>query len=396
MGPLRDAVWFLVQQNFLDWSRPSTFPKVGLIQTPGSLWIDPLLRGNFTLDTNAMAVRLFRRFAEAEAFLGNATGAAAAVAVADRISDRLNALLWSGSGGRGGGGGGRNGSSGRTAAGVDTGGGGSGAGTGDRGGGDHFITQLNPDNSTLDMVDYDGNLLAVAHGVASSGRSASIMARIARGACARPNGYGTAVSEVPYTSPGHAHGAGDSFVTMGRIAFVDALALRRTNDSATFELLLGTLRGELLRNTWMYERWQCEGLPTHNPYYHEYAEVVAMIVHDVKCGIELGFGRLRVDPFGLGPSGSFRYRVGATEVRYSPSSVLLRFGQLAGPQAVTVTGLQRGGRFEVVTAADGTGASGVRTVRAQATADRDGELAFETECGAGLTTTIQLLPALAP
>jgi hypothetical protein len=53
---------------------------------------------------------------------------------------------------------------------------------------------------------------------------------------------------------------------MGRIAYVDAISLKRTGDADTFNIVLGTLQADLLRNTWMYERWQCEGQPTHNPY----------------------------------------------------------------------------------------------------------------------------------
>ena len=34
-------------------------------------------------------------------------------------------------------------------------------------GGDHFITQLNPDGSTRDLVDYDANFIALAMGIPS-------------------------------------------------------------------------------------------------------------------------------------------------------------------------------------------------------------------------------------
>ena len=47
-----------------------------LAKVPGSLMIDVFLRSNFTTDTNAELVGFFREFADAEAFLGNATGAA--------------------------------------------------------------------------------------------------------------------------------------------------------------------------------------------------------------------------------------------------------------------------------------------------------------------------------
>ena len=146
---LRAAVWFLTQQNFVDNAQPPTFPTAGLIATPGSLWIDPLKRGNYSTDTNAMAVRLFEQLGDAEAFLGNASGARAARAVAQTLAQNVNARLW------------LNGS-------------------------DHYITQVNADNTTVDMVrcsflfvclffclliisfvcfykvDYDANLIAVA------------------------------------------------------------------------------------------------------------------------------------------------------------------------------------------------------------------------------------------
>ena len=43
---LRAAIWFLTTQNFMDNTKPPTFQKMGLIASPGSLWIDPLKRGN--------------------------------------------------------------------------------------------------------------------------------------------------------------------------------------------------------------------------------------------------------------------------------------------------------------------------------------------------------------
>ncbi len=72
-------------------------PTLGLINAPGSLYIDVrvptvcpaalsphphltrlqvFIRGNFTSDSNAMAVIFFREFAAAEAAVGNSSGAA--------------------------------------------------------------------------------------------------------------------------------------------------------------------------------------------------------------------------------------------------------------------------------------------------------------------------------
>jgi hypothetical protein len=62
--------------------------------------------------------------------------------------------------------------------------------------GDHYITQLNPDGSTRDFVDYDSNLIAAAAGVPSAAQAALLLARIDGGRCT--HGRATFVSEVYY------------------------------------------------------------------------------------------------------------------------------------------------------------------------------------------------------
>jgi hypothetical protein len=118
-----------------------------LVNVPGSLMVDVFLRGNFTSDTNAMLVGFFDEFADAEESVGNATGAADLRALSGNISADLKEYLW------------------------------------DTKSGDHFITQLNPDNTTRDFVDYDSNLMALAHGVVGSDDAAKVLARIDGGRC---------------------------------------------------------------------------------------------------------------------------------------------------------------------------------------------------------------------
>jgi hypothetical protein len=79
--------------------------------------------------------------------VGNATGAADLRALSGNISADLKEYLW------------------------------------DTKSGDHFITQLNPDNTTRDFVDYDSNLMALAHGVVGSDDAAKVLARIDGGRC---------------------------------------------------------------------------------------------------------------------------------------------------------------------------------------------------------------------
>ena len=47
---------------------------------------------------------------------------------------------------------------------------------------------------------------------------------------------------------------GDSSATMARVLYVDALALRRADDAATFGALMATMQADQARNTWMSER----------------------------------------------------------------------------------------------------------------------------------------------
>jgi neutral trehalase len=46
---------------------------------------------------------------------------------------------------------------------------------------DHYVTQLRLDGSKRDMVDYDANFIALAHGVASPERAAKVFKRLDAG-----------------------------------------------------------------------------------------------------------------------------------------------------------------------------------------------------------------------
>jgi neutral trehalase len=47
--------------------------------------------------------------------------------------------------------------------------------------GDHYVTQLRLDGSKRDMVDYDANFIALAHGIASPERAAKVFKRVDAG-----------------------------------------------------------------------------------------------------------------------------------------------------------------------------------------------------------------------
>lgn len=263
-------------------------PRFGLIAAPGSLFIDVFYRGNFTSDSNAMLVSFFREFADAERVIGNTTGATKLEELASQIIINMNKYLWES---------------------HDN---------------DHYITQLNPDNTTRDFVDYDANFIALAHGVTSKDQAGRAFKRLDGGRCT--HGRATFVSEKYYgvndCRPKNKWWAvGDSWTAMGRIGWFDALARRRSGDQITFDkLLLNPLRDDLLRWTWLHERYGCEGEPQTNrtPYYFEYPSVVAMMLRQIRYGIKLGLSNITVAPFG--PS-NFTYHIGNVYVLYTHNNV---------------------------------------------------------------------------
>jgi hypothetical protein len=266
---------------------------------------------------------LLRRVAEAETYLGNGDLATQRRSMASDIARAMNEKLWAG---------------------------------------DHYVTQLNPDGTTRDLVDYDSNLLAVAFGITPPDRTEKVLARVDSGPCT--HGRATWVSEQ-YYGPADTYGGntGDSATSMGRIGWADALARRRTGDRATYEgKILDPVRSDLLARTWLTERYDCAGNAIRTPFYHEYPELVVMLLREVTYGIDLGPGRVTIDPFG--PT-SFRYRVGDTDVRYSRTAVDLTLPG-SGMRAFDVHGLVAGATYTVV------GRGSPQKVRA----DADGTLRF--------------------
>jgi len=271
MPKLRSASAFLFDMIQPGWN---------LLDAPGSLMIDVFIRNHFTTDTNAMAVGFLRDFADAEDAVGNTTGASNLRSIASEVSEALDAMLFS----------------------NET--------------GDHYVTQLNPDGSHRDFVDYDANLIALAHGVASADRAGKVFHRVDSGRCV--HGRATFVSEKYYGKKDTTHGnIGDSWCSMGRIGWFDALARKRYGDQKTFDsLLVDPLVGDVNRWTWLHERYHCDGTPEQNrtSHYFEYPSVTAMMLHSVRYGIQLGLSSITVSPFG--PT-NFKYHVGNVHVQYN-------------------------------------------------------------------------------
>jgi hypothetical protein len=295
-------------------------PQLQLISAPGPLWIDVFIREHFTSDTNAFMAGLLRRVADAEQFTGRRGRAEERRRLAADIAEGMNERLWAG---------------------------------------DHYVTQLNPDGSTRDLVDYDANVLAVAFGVAPPDRAEAVLERVDSGPCT--HGRATWVSEVHYGPEDTYNGnTGDSATAMGRIGWADAHARRAVGDAATYrQEILEPLQADLLERTWLTERYDCAGNAIRSPYYHEYPEVVAMLLREITYGIEVGLGSVTIDP--LEPR-AFDYDVGNVEVAYSRRAVAIA-APGGGRRSFDIHGLVPRGRYRV---------SGAGSVRA----DRDGVLRF--------------------
>lgn len=289
-------------------------PDWHMIDAPGSLMIDVFVRANFTADSNAMMIGFLRQFAEAEYVVGNATGGDKLNSLADTMRDAMNALLW------------------------------------DDKGDDHFLTQRNRDNTTRDFVDYDANLIAIAHSVPPSDRAKRILERVDSGRCSHASGAGPQFVSERWYGPADTTGGntGDSWCSMGRIAWFDAHARKLQNDQASFDSSLALIQGDLLRDTWMHERYGCDGKQQDNrtSHYFEYPSTVAILLREIRYGINLGLRSVTINPFG--PS-QFNFHIGNVDVDYSPKNVRAAVPG-SGTRQWTITGLVAAHPFDVSSA----------------------------------------------
>lgn len=276
-------------------------PSKGLLKVQGPLWIDVLVRENYTSDSNAAVVYLFEKLATMYDFVhGGDTENDRSVLLRDirqQIIKGMNDYLWNTTSN------------------------------------DHYITQLNPDGTTRDFVDYDSNLLAVAFGVAETEeRMRSILGRVDSGNYTHVRG--TWCCEVPYSGDAEdcyivgGDVCGDSIVTLARIGWADSHARKRLGDTASAAVfmnkLLVPLQEDLLSDVWLYERYDYDGNQIRTAFYFEYPSFVVMMLREIRYGIEVDINSVSIDPFPAVLEGSsFRYKFGRVDVFYSATSVTI-------------------------------------------------------------------------
>jgi len=328
-GITGNITWLLGMQPYLDLSTDYITqlidPEMGLLNVPGPLWIDVLVRENYTSDSNAAALLLFQQLADMYDVLdtvSNATVTRTSTSTSTNsdagtntesnsdsdnnnrskvlrelrsgIIKGMNEHLW------------------------------------DNEEDDHYITQLNPDGTTRDFVDYDSNLLAVAFGALDLGddRIDKILTRVDSGE--HTHVRATWCSEIAYSGDAEdcyivgGDVCGDSIVT-GRIGWADSHARKLVGDVDTFiNKLLEPLQEDLLDDIWLYERYDENATQIRTAYYFEYPSLVVMMLRELVYGIDLQVGAVTIDPFPrLATGTSYLYAFGSVRVYYSESLVTI-------------------------------------------------------------------------
>jgi hypothetical protein len=267
-----------------DWVLSRYDPNEELVRADGPLFIDVFRRSGFTLDTNVFALYLLDRMSEVASFYHDQATVSRYDALRVRIRAGIFRRLWDGH--------------------------------------DHFVTERHADGTTRDFVDYDGNFGALAFGVLPNDADARrLLARLDSGAHTHPGGYGTWVSERRYEKPEcYKANDGDSDVAMARIWWLDMAARVRMGDRATFDALFERVESDLLSNVWMPERYDAQGRPAHNGFYHEYPEVLTMAMREMRYGVHVGMREVTIRPLDVQ---HFSLRAGGLRVDYDPERISL-------------------------------------------------------------------------
>ncbi|CAN5347937.1 hypothetical protein BH11ACT4_BH11ACT4_16300 [soil metagenome] len=326
------GAWERGLRRAIEWVTEFYDPARQLLCVIGPLWVDVFRREGYTFDTNATAVYVLERMADAARYLDLPEVGAEFERVSAGIREGIEAL-WSE---------------------------------------DHFVTARSADWEQIhDMVDSDG-YLAPAFGLTVGQRSHDLLARLDRVPNMHPGGRGTWVSEVFY-GPDHCYGGntGDSATAMGRLWWADLLARQSVGDRATFAALYEAVRDDQRAYTWMRERYGAEGTMIRATGYHEYPEILDKMLREGYYGLTMTLQRVTINPM--------------LEIPYSFSTGRVRLAHSAEHVELTVPGdgLRR---FEI---GGLTAMSSYSTPEGVATADAQGFVRFTAAAGTAHEVTRQ-------
>ena len=125
-------------------------------------------------------------------------------------------------------------------------------------------------------------------------------------------------------------------------------------------------------------------------YYFEYPSLAAMLVKDIRYGVDLALDAVRVQPFGVSGS-SFGYHTGSINVDYDPAATSVISLPGAGLFPYLLYSMAPASTYSV-TAASGcsaTNVDGASWAPIQVTADAEGLLAFTAPRGVDCALTVK-------
>ena len=135
---------------------------------------------------------------------------------------------------------------------------------------------------------------------------------------------------------------------------------KRMGDVRTFEdLLLAPLQKDLIDNVWLYERYDANSTQIRTAYYFEYPSFVAIMLREIRYGINIGLASVEIAPF---PAKTFSYSFGSTAVSYSASAVTMSLPGAAATarrKQVRITGLKAESTYRVKSSCSSSGGKGV-------------------------------------
>jgi hypothetical protein len=280
--------------------------EIYMINAPGPLWIDVLIREQYTSDSNTMIIPFLDEMIQFYSYIDRLSTVTTKVLSSPtipfkdfvmelqdlrfRIIESVNKYLWI-----------SNIPSSPKSQVNNT--------------NDHFVTQLDTNlQSYRDFIDYDSNLMTIAFGIVTeTSQIERILKRVDSGPFTHIRA--TWCSEIPYSGDADdcyivgGSVCGDSVVTLARIGYIDAIARKVVGDLNTYQnLLLLPLQKDLISDVWLYERYDANGQQIRTSYYFEYPSLIAMMIREISYGIEVKLNEVIIHPFVM--KSSFSYNIG--------------------------------------------------------------------------------------
>lgn len=291
-------------QEAANWLLGFYDPERKLLKVTGSLWTDTFRRQGFTFDTNVMMLRLLPLLASVSSACDDTASAGRYTGFERSIRSGLEGL-WNGD--------------------------------------DHYVTSRSPDWQTvMDRVDSENYAAIAWKATTDPARVRALFQRLDR--WAHPGGRGTWVSEGYYgVSDCFVGNTGDSACCMARHWWVDMVARHVAGDSETFLMLYRNIQTDLWASTWLTERYSSSGGSCRAVGYHEYPEVLNMLMREQIYGIDVKLDGIVINPIAKAP---WTFSNGRLEVSYDPDGVRVMIPG-NGMRTYRIHGLCPGAKYRV-------------------------------------------------